>query len=93
MCLCLSWHLHLARAILIHLGDVDFQGCATCHKGRLVSLGDAQCTRAYSSAERVDTASSLEPWHELCPTCHQGGLLPEATLAGAPWGLRMLRER
>lgn len=60
MCLCLSWHLHLARAILIHLGDVDFQGCATCHKGRLVSLGDAQCTQAYSSAERVDTASSIQ---------------------------------
>lgn len=90
MCLCLSWHLFLAEPF--DLRGVDYQGCATCHRGRLVILDDAQCTQAYSSAERVDTASRLEPWHGLCPTCLQGGLLPKAMLAGAPWGLWILQE-
>lgn len=32
------------RVILKYLRDAAFQGCSTCHRGRLVLLGDAQCT-------------------------------------------------
>lgn len=47
---------------LKYLGDADFQGWAAYQRGRLVSLVDAQCTKAYGNAERV-TGSALWTQH------------------------------
>lgn len=93
LCLCLSQHLCLAaKQFLKHLGDEDLQGCATCQKGRLLSVGDAQCTSAYGNAEKV-AGSASRPGAGCVLSFTRVVCCLGDTLAGAPWGLWMLQGK